>query len=232
MHNFKIFFIVCLAGLASCEMFPEYVGLPVPPKADEATLKKAIFKVSRSAQGECDDQDNEPQVREALNHLTARLLDITPDRSATEKLPQVVGVWQQVWSDSRFTSIPGACFEADKIFQVVFEDGFYYNIAEINFPDQTFVSFTRGTYVVKDSSLSVSFTDNISVIGTLDDFPDLTEAARQVENGEIEPDLTRPTGGENLTLINLYVDDHLRIVGNDPTPSQANELFVLERVDR
>ncbi len=232
MKYLLLFFLTSLMGLASCDMYFGH-GEPVPSHPDAPTLKKVILKVSEQAQGECDDQDNDPQVREALDSLTARLLALTAPRSASEKLPQVVGVWKQVWSDAPFTSIPGACFNADEIYQVVFEEGFYYNIAEITFPGQTFVSFTRGEFVVQDSALTVNFISNISIEGVIEDFPDLTEASLQVANGEIEPDITRPiVDGENLTLVNVFVDDELRIVADDQQTSESEDIFVLERVDR
>lgn len=218
-------------GLASCEMYPGK-GDPLPDHPNAATLKKAILKVAQRAQGECDDQDNDPRVRQALDSLTERLLALTPARSAAEKLPQVLGVWKQVWSDAPFTSIPGACFDADEIYQVVFEDGFYYNIAEVAFPDQTSVGFTRGEYTARDSSLSVRFTRSISVFGVIEDFPDLTEASLRVESGEITPDFTRPTADEDLTLVNVYVDDRLRIVADNQDLSESESIFILERVDR
>ena len=231
MKLLQLLFLVSLIGLASCDMYPGK-GDPLPSHPNAATLKKAILKVSQRAQGECDDQDNNPRVRQVLDSLTKRLVALTPPRSETEKLPQVLGVWKQIWSDAPFTSIPGACFAADEIYQVVFADGFYYNIAEVTFPGQTSVSFTRGAYVAQDSSLSIRFTRSISVFGVIEDFPDLTEASLQVENGEITPDFTRPTADEDLTLVNVYVDDQLRVVADNQQISEAESIFVLERVDR
>ena len=231
MKLFQLFFLVGLMNLTACDMYPGK-GDPIPDHPDAATLKKAILKVAQRAQGECDDQDNDPRVRQVLDSLTQRLVALTPERSETEKLPQVLGVWQQIWSDAPFTSIPGACFDADEIYQVVFEDGFYYNIAEVTFPGQTSVGFTRGEYAARDSFLSVRFTNSISVFGVIEDFPDLTDASLRVESGEITPDFTRPTADEDFMLVNVYVDDQLRVVADNPQLSEAESIFVLERVDR
>lgn len=196
-----------------------------------AVLKAAILGISERAQGTCDEDDNNRVVAAILNRLTDRLVAVTGSRTEPEKLPQVTGGWKQVWSD--LDSGSPICTSADDIYQVVFPDGYYWNIAELAAPGApASQGFLRGAYEVTPDFLEIEFTRQavspvVSPPGT-----DLVDLAGRAEAGAFVPLPAGPPVGVRGELQNTYVDDDLRIVrGLDDRPGATASIFVLVRAD-
>ncbi len=213
--------------LSSCDIIDDNTGTPNPTIS---ILKKSIFQISDDARGQCDDEDNDPEVREKLNRLVNALTKIAPNRTEAEKLPQVLGVWKQVWSDSPFTGSFDGCLKADELYQIVFEDNFYYNISEISTEFASLITVGKGLYDDQGDFLSVIFDKNDIIEGELDDEnPIIEELALASENGELEPVFSIPVPDETFVLVNVYVDDTLRIVADATNIDEASALFILKR---
>jgi|GEM_PF-2014846 len=195
-------------------------------------LTTVILAVAEGAQGTCDEDDNNPVVAAVLDRLTDRLVAAAGPRTEDEKLPEVTGGWRQVWSD--LDSGSPVCTRADRIYQVVSPDGFYWNIAEAQPPGGAppVLGFLRGEYRVTPDFLEVAFTRQavspvVPPAGT-----DLVDLATQAENGEFTALPDGPPVGVTGELANVYVDDNLRIVrGRDDRPGSEESLFVLVRAD-
>lgn len=195
-----------------------------------AALRAAIVAVARAAQGQCDGDDNSPEVSAVLNTLTDELLNLVPARSEAEKLPQVAGGWKQVWAD-----LQGGgpfCISANDIYQVVSPAGYYWNISKNITPQGAVAGFLRGKYAVGEGALRIEFTAQaISPVyppaGTR-----LDELAARAERGEFPRLPPGPPVGVKGDLQNTYVDSQLRIVrGRDDRPGSRPSLFVLLRAD-
>ncbi len=195
-------------------------------------IEAVTLKLSERVRGECDDQDNDEQFARVVRTLTNALIRLNPRPSEPEQLSAVVGEWRQVWSDSPFTSAnPEICVKADEIYQVVFPDGFYYNLSEVTGGEDTVTGFVRGVYEVTPTFLSVRFTKSFTVTGALDVEPGtITELALGAERGDIVPEVERPVPPIPFVLANVYVNGDFRVVANDPDISKASIVFVLERV--
>ena len=235
--------LVCLmCSLASCDLLDMLGGPdddPIgggggPDPTDIAGLRAEIFEIAEAAQGDCDGQDNSPAVRERISELIDQLALLTPTRTESEKLSDIVGGWQQIWSDTRFTSIPGVCFEAEDIYQVVYPDGFYYNISQVRFLGRTYTNYTRGEYEVGTDFLPIVFTNNFFARGGLEPGTNLVDLGLQAENGEIArapfiPSI--PLNGATGRLGNWYVDEELRVITDGRSARESNGIFVSRRVE-
>lgn len=206
-----------------------------PQTADGARigeLKAQILQLAEAAQGECEDQDNDPRVRQELDPLISELVSLVPDKPEGEELPEVTGAWQQVWSDLPAPAFEGLCISAQDTYQVVF-NGYYYNISNLSIGDLDLTSFLRGVYDVQPEYLPIEFTKTTYVEGSLKVGTDLTGLAQQVENGQLQqipnapPDGAAGTRGE---LKNLYVDEELRII-TGAEPLEQSEVFILKRTE-
>ena len=105
-------------------------------------LKEEILKISAENTSNLDAAD---EVKEILLPLVEELVSLVPQRQENEKLDQVIGAWKSVWSYRSF----GFGTDYDQVYQVVSEDGYYYNISNVKFLGLPYTSYLRGEY--KDS---------------------------------------------------------------------------------
>lgn len=220
--------------LSSCELIDIFdPDTPGGGGSQTAILKGLILQAAQNAQGDCDGSDNLEPARISLNELVEQLLAITPSRTEAEKSEQVVGSWQQVWSDNDIANIPGVCFEAEDMYQVVFPDGFYYLLSQVRFAGLNFTSYVRGQYEVEDTALPIEITNNFFATGGLSPGINLRRQAQRAEDGRISrapfvPGL--PINGDTGQWANVFVDDELRIVTDGRSPAESDFLYVLRRV--
>ncbi|MGL4608497.1 MAG: PAP/fibrillin family protein [Trueperaceae bacterium] len=196
-------------------------------KIKVAALKKAILVTAKAAATEqCDQDDNNPDVAEALNKLTDELLKLVPARTEEQKLSQVAGGWKQVWSD--LDSSSPICISAQDIYQVVSPDGYYWNISKNIIEGSESLGLLRGKYTVQPDFLRIEFTNQ----AFSDVYPakgtDLIDLAARAEKGEFTALPSSFPVGLQGNLQNTYVDDTLRIVrGEDDRPDDKPGIFVL-----
>jgi hypothetical protein len=130
-----------LLGLAICLIASEgnafaqsILTQPFPVvDPDVQKLKNEIIRISRQ---HTTDVDTVTAVRRKLNPLIEALVESVPSRTETEKLPQTVGAWQQIWTDGVqiFVGPAPGQYDLSEIFQVVAPDGYYYNIGRYVMP--------------------------------------------------------------------------------------------------
>ena len=187
-----------------------------------AQLKAQITEIATANQLR---QDNLPAVRAQLQPLVDELVALVPARTEAEKAPEVVGGWRNLWSDMTF----GPYLDYANIYQVVYADGFYYNISRLTPPHAEVTGYLRGVFADAGDHLAIEFTANVTVPGWLPTGADLVAAGRRVETGAtVGTDQPGPIGVRGR-LQNTYVDATLRIVTGQSTTDARDSLFVLER---
>ena len=196
-------------------------------------VERRIVAEAQEAQGRCDGEDDSPEARARLDELVAQLEE--DGRSEAEMLPGLVGGWRQVWSDG-----PGGgpdCIAADDVYQVVFPNGYYYNIGRHLRPDGAEATgFLKGTYQTGGEALDIAFTRYELREGWIGAGADLGRAAMRIEaetGGEPQPaDQAPPPVGQTGTLDNVYLSDGLRIARGGGEDYDGDFLYVLIRADQ
>jgi hypothetical protein len=219
---------------SSCELIDIFNDDPggVVDNSRIGVLKSLILTTAENARGDCDNDDNLELTRRTLNELIDQLVSIAPQRTEAEKLIEVAGAWQQVWSDNVIANVPGVCFEAEDIYQVVSPDGFYWNIFQARFLGLNFTGYIRGEYTVEDAYLPTAITGNFFATGALTSGADLLNLAQRAENGEISRAIlvpSLPINGDTGRMGNLYVDEDLRIVTDGRSAAESETIFVMRR---
>lgn len=203
------------------------------PTPELVLLRDQILEEAELARGACDGDDNDPAVRASLSALIDELVAASPTETESEKLSRVIGVWDQVWSDTPFTEFDGICFIGDQIFQVVFEDQFYYNLAQVEAFGASNRNFVRGQFDVLPDVLDVTFTGGFVASGEIGATAEaLRDEALAAEAGDIEalplPSFIEP--GTPGRLRNYYVDDVLRVITDGSSATESDGIYVTRRV--
>lgn len=196
-------------------------------------LKQQILQLTLTNEAKT---TNVKRVRKALDPLIADLTSLVPARTEQEKLVQVVGAWQQVWTDGIeiFQGPKPGQYDLSSIFQVVFPNGYYYNIGRYQRPGIDWTVFLRGAFTVQPQALSVSFTKYVYGNGWLFTGSDVILQALRAEAGAFDaqnfnpPPEGNPIGLPQLPLANVYVDNDFRIL--QAGSGQMSSIFVLVRV--
>ncbi|MFW7378904.1 MAG: hypothetical protein ACOH5I_08870 [Oligoflexus sp.] len=218
----KFILPVCFLATASISLAKE------PSKGDvQARITEIKQEIKQIARENIDRTDNFLEVRNQLQPLVNEIVELSPNRLEAEKLDQVVGAWRNLWSDQEFG--PGT--DPKQVYQSVSPDGYYYNISLANTPRGEFTNFLRGAYNDEGSYLRIEFTDNALTEGFYEPGTEIFELAEDFEAGKIEANSIPGPIGVKGVLINLYVDEDLRIVTGNSTSDSALRLFVLERVE-
>ncbi|WP_413294601.1 PAP/fibrillin family protein [Bdellovibrio sp. HCB185ZH] len=195
-----------------------------------AELKQQILEISHAAQGEYDGDDNSADVRAQLDPLVAELVSLVPARTETEKLPQVVGSWQQVWADGPGGGIPGAGALANAVFQVVFPDGYYWNVAKNKIAGVEAMGFLRGKFAIDTDKLNIEFTKSVGSPNWVAAGRESYLLAMRAEVGSYDKIPTPGPIGKKGFLANTYVDEDIRIcTGGGADFGTGTYLYVLER---
>jgi hypothetical protein len=196
-----------------------------------AELKQQILDISRTAQGEYDGDDNDPTVRAKLDPLVSELVKLVPARSETEKLPQVVGAWKQVWADGPGGGSPGSGGAlGNAVFQVVFPDGYYWNVAKNKIAGVEAMGFLRGKFEIDVDKLNIEFTKSVGAPGWSPAGTESYMLAMRAEVGAYDLVPTPGPIGKKGFLANTYVDEDIRIcTGGGDDFGTGTYLYVLER---
>jgi hypothetical protein len=204
-------------------------------------VKSELLAVAQSHHGE---GDPNLEIQHELEPYIKRLIELKPQLPISERKQMLVGAWQQVWGpyDYRNTQKRGVdpTVDANHIYQIVFPEGYYYNVANVldrktHQPKQTIL--LRGEYTIKDQNrVDVQFT-NLRKLAAIP--PDTTEyiaLPARSESGELAGQktvlwswLVRLLIGGG-TLQEVYTDEDLRLTygsSGDETPY----LYVLKRVE-
>ena len=193
-----------------------------------AELKTKILQIARSASQKLKRQNEfDPLTRKALDPLVEELVSITPKRTAKEQLIASIGAWRNLWSD-----LPQTAAIASNIYQVIFPDGYYYNISEYETkPGRVYTSYLRGVYKIRKSDFQIMFTKAVRDDGFPGQGADLYRLAMKAELGVFDSKTdSENSRGLNLpgTLTTLFVDKDIRVVGGELKKNGVTDsLFVL-----
>ena len=189
-----------------------------------AELKEQIKSVATEATAT--DRDLLATKNE-LSPLVNELVAISPSQTEAQKAELVAGGWVNLWTDNNF----GPTLNPANIYQVVSADGYYYNISEIPAATGKLTNFLRGAYTDEGSYLAIEFTANSVSNVPLTAGTDLTALANKVEQSLLATTPVRGPVGVTGVLLNVYVDDDLRIVWGNSTLNSRPLLFILERTE-
>ncbi len=207
-------------------------GVSAQGEPNLKALKSFIVNTARSFQGKCDADDNRPEFRQRLENLIPVLLKLAPKQTEAEKLPKVAGGWQQIWADQS-GGAPGTCVSAKDIYQVVFAEGYYWNISKNISARGEALGLLRGTYEVLPEFLRIEFTDLAFSVTYPPRGTNLIALAARAERREFTALPKNFPVGLKGDLANIYVDDTLRIVrGKSDFEPNTTSLFVLVRADK
>lgn len=182
-------------------------------------------------------------IQNELMPYVDRLLELSPQVPVAERISTLAGPWKQVWGPYEYRKNDrnvDPTLDIDNIYQVIFEDGYYYNVG--NQLDKKTgqvkkVTLLRGEFeVASGDDLNVRFTklNNVKRIPeglTYLDLPALSES--NTLKGEKTSlwswivKLTFPGG----TLSEIYTDSNLRLAIGNSVDSDGVQgyLYVMER---
>jgi len=208
------------------------------------SLKKEILSQAEAWQGQ-GDSDGSKQA--ALNQKVNQLLQLCPQSSVQERLPIIAGAWQQVWGPYTYRDNSRGIdphLDPKRIYQVVFKDGYYYNVSPARDSkgapkNQTIL--LRGEYQVRKLAkenrvLGIHFTSFRKVNGdppagmTYESLPALAEA-QQIHSKTILPSFFVRLFFGGGFLREVYTDEDLRITyGAKRSSFKDSYLYILKRI--
>lgn len=196
------------------------------------SLKKEILKIGEKASGKVkyDNEDNDPAVRAKLDALIAELKLIAPAKTQAENLKRVVGAWKSVWSDLGYNF--GDAPLANSVYQVVFPDGYYYNLSNFDSKGKKpYAGVIKGEFQLTEPALKIKF-----VLFAENEIPfkkgsDLATLAMRAELGEFDKNVGSPALGFESIFEQVYVDEDIRIA-TGLNFDGSNTLFVLKRATK
>jgi len=212
--------------------------------SDVQALKKEILSQAEAWQGQ-GDPDGSKQA--ALTTKVNRLLQLCPQSSVQERLPLIAGAWQQVWGPYTYRDKSRGTdprLDPKRIYQVVFKDGYYYNVSpslDSKGVAKNQTILLRGEYKVSKWSkeknvLAIHFTHLRKVEGdppqgmTYESLPALAEAHQIHQTNVLPAFFVRLFFGGGF-LREVYTDEDLRITyGAKKSSFKDSYLYILKRV--
>ncbi len=214
---------------------PSGVGHAARPVA---AIKADILELSQSYMGQGDPDFSRQR---ALEVLVAELLAAAPQPPVKDRLDLLAGPWYQVWGpydyrgNDRGTVDPK--ITVDEIYQVVFRDGYYYNVNPVKGKER--IALLRGEYQLvpdKPHMLKVRFTRFPGNKGRPEDIP-IWELAALAEAGKLPAKTTIVPGFivrwffGGGALREVYTDADMRITyGGDSVDDRVDEhIYIMTR---
>lgn len=218
---------------------------PSPEQAQIETLKSEIFALADSFLGQGDPDFSRQRQ---LDALVGELLSANPQPPVRERLDMLEGAWLQIWGpyDYRSDGARGVdpSTDPERIYQVVFREGFYYNVAPRDVrdtdPDRDIV-LLKGVYRLSDADpnmLDVRFREFTKTIAG-DDADALWRLAARAADDTLEKQTTIVPrilvrlffGGGGLREV--YTDETMRITyGASDLDDRSEEfIYIMRRVD-
>lgn len=205
-------------------------------------LKAQILTLAKSYEGQGDPDQSKQKT---LEPLVARLIELKPMPPVADRISTVSGVWKQVWGAYDYRNEKGGVdpkLGVKEIYQVVFADGYYYNVAPF-YPDKNKnreqVGLLRGEFSLdpEDSNvLLVKFTDYPGVeprpMGVhIWDLAAIAEAGQLQNEITIVPRWLVKLLFQRGKLEEVYTDHDLRILyGSNIKPNARRFLYIMSRI--
>jgi hypothetical protein len=210
-------------------------GVALADSVRVSELKALIEQIALENQARI---DNFAEVRSALDPLVDELVAAAEPLSFEESKALKVGAWQQLWTDDADDLRANNAFQKvdrSQTYQVVFPNGVFYNLSELQTPLGRFSGFLRGTYSEAAPLFLITFTDLQIKRGQLG--MGLYDLVGRVEDGA-ERGLFRLPGNQRYPdgpigaegdIDTVFIDDELRIDIGRNLADGVKDLFVLVR---
>ncbi len=214
-----------------------------PNETAVTQMKSEILKLAQTYQGQ-GDPDQSKQA--ALEVLVEKLVQKSPMPPIRERIPILAGAWKQIFGPYEYRNDDGSVdpkIGVKEIYQVVFADGYYYNVAPYypdGDPSYEQVSLLRGEFQLDDedpNGLQVKFTDYPGV----DPRPagvNIWDLAAVAEAGQLENEITIVPklivklffrGGK---LEEIYTDHDMRILyGQSRKKNARRSIYIMTRMN-
>jgi hypothetical protein len=232
--------LLCLAGTVSASV--AYGNTPCDV-AKALPIKQQLLAKAKAYQGQ---GDPDHAIQTELDGLVTQLLQVCPQAPLKDRLPLLTGMWQQVWGPYSYKDNKRGVdksFMPNAIYQIVFADGYYYNVSpSYNNAGQATNKTTllRGQYRLNNKQanvMDIHFTALKSVPGSPPEglqygqLPALAEAGKLPGLRKVLPNtlVWWLLGGGTLTEV--YTDNDLRITYGAGANITRNYLFVLQKID-
>ena len=194
-------------------------------------LKNDIMKLAREYKGK---PDPDGQLQKVLEAKVEDLEKILPYSSMHERARKIAGAWKQVfgpYSPKADGKVPFGT-DPDNIFQIIFPNGFFYNVALSKASNLKAVFLLKGEYKVTDEAIEARFLRNSLMVKNVPD-SGLELLPLRLENGDIKvlhlPKRVPPVG-QTGELIEVYADDEIRILRGKSPSFIKTALLIMEKV--
>ena len=213
-----------------------------PGWACNSDAKQQLIAKATDFKGQSDPDRSKQQAMEVL---VKQLLVDCPPAPLAQRLPLISGAWQQVWGPYTYRDRSRGVdktLDPNNIYQVVFPEGFYYNVSpdrDSEGKSKNRTVLLRGEYRLDEKDptrLSVKFTNLQKLPGEQADPLTYGNLPQQVVNQQLQPKNILPGWFVRLifgggSLQEVYTDDDLRITyGSSKSNLKNNYIYVLKRV--
>ena len=183
--------------------------------------------------------DNFPEVRAELeNYVNIILSNTNGEKKGFE---EKVGIWKQLWTDDADDLRANNAFQTTdrrRTYQVVFDNGFFYNLTEVKTLLGRFSGFLRGVYELDGEVLNLEFTKLRLKRGNLGPEEDLGNLTTLFEEGKLKNTFKIPGSdkypngpvGATGKIRTVYIDDDMRIDVGSNDADGVDDLFILRRI--
>lgn len=194
-------------------------------------LKKDIMTLAREFEGQ-EDRDGSRQAR--LEVLVEELEQLIEPLTMEEKAQKIIGEWRQVFGPysekADGTITPGMVTE--HIYQTIFPNGTYYNVALIKLAGIRSVLLLKGEYEILPQAIKAEFTKQSLVLRNVPT-ENFSKLPALLEAGQLRvvnlPDRLPPVG-QGGELLEVYADDNLRILRGTSPSYTKTALLIMEKV--
>ena len=210
-------------------------------------VKSDILVLAESYKGI---EDTDFTLSASFEPLLAELLTLAPQVPVAQRIGLVAQPWKQVWGPYDYNSGQQGVnpnISPDEIFQVIFEDGYYYNVTPLTNAEtgEEQIGMLRGQFVFdskNDQCLNVQFTQFPGLSSRPADLnlwqlPELQEAGviemqTGLESVEIVPDFVVRLFFGGGTLCEVYTDETMRIsISTEDDNPYFTKLYILTKVE-
>ena len=235
MKKFMVLAIFTLANMSAS-------AFGSTTSAETRELKMQIVDLAKKYEGQADPDFSR---QKSLEVLVDRLLESAPQKPVQARLQNLYGAWKQVWGPYNYRESDRSVdpsIGVKEIYQVVFEGGYYYNVApaykngDLN---NEKISFLRGEFKLSEKDelgLDVRFT-NLTELKVRPESVNLWDLASEAEANTLDNEKdTLPSFFVKLffqggTLREVYTDNDLRILyGTNSRVFKSPYLYVMTKV--
>lgn len=203
--------------------------------------KREILALAQSFAGQGDPDFSKQQALEAL---ITPLLALAPQPPVRDRLELLAAAWRQVWGPYDYTGSGRGvdpALAADEIYQVVFREGFYYNVTPLwagGDPARERIALLKGRFRTDRSAADVLRVRFVEYPGFRDRPPgyELWQLPAALETGVLSNDIDLlPPAAVKLffgsgALREIYTDADMRLVyGASSTGFEDAYLYVMTR---